>query len=69
MKAMHAGDDRMKTASLQRLLRQFKGLSFHDGERAGDISMHVNGLVASLNELSDRHVVNKMLRMVPRRLW
>ena len=49
---MHAGDDRMKDASIQRLMRQFNNLTFRDGESVSDFAMRINGLITSLCELS-----------------
>ena len=72
VKKLWAGDDRMKTASLQRLTKQFENLAFRDWESVGDLIMRINGLVASLLELGevllDSRVVKKVLRVVPRRL-
>ena len=72
VKKMHAGDDRMKDASIQRLMKQFDNLTFRDGESIGDFAMRINGLITSLRELGekleDSRVVKKMLRVVPRRL-
>jgi len=72
VKKMHAGDDRMKDASIQRLMKQFDNLTFRDGESVGDFAMRINGLFTSLcklgEKLEDSHVVKKMLRVVPRRL-
>ena len=72
VKKMHAGDDRMKDASIQRLMRQFNNLTFRDGESVSNFAMRINGLITSLRELSERiediRVVKKVLRVVPRRL-
>ena len=72
VKKMHAGDDRMKDASIQRLMKQFDNLTFRDGESIGDFAVRINGLITSLRELGekleDNRVVKKMLRVVPRRL-
>jgi hypothetical protein len=72
VKKMHAGDDRMKDASIQRLMKQFDNLTFRDGESVGDFAMRINGLITSLRELGekieDSRVVKKVLRVVPRRL-
>jgi hypothetical protein len=72
VKKMHAGDDRMKAASIRHLMRQFDNLAFRDGESVGDFAMRINGLITSLRELSekieDSRVVKKVLRVVPRRL-
>ena len=72
VKKMCAGDDRMKTASIQCLTKEFENLVFHDGESISDFTMCINGLIASLCELGedlpDNHVVKKILRVVPRQL-
>jgi len=72
VKKMHAGDDRMKDASIQRLMKQFDNLTFRDGESISDFAMRINGLITSLRELGekleDSRVVKKMLRVIPRRL-
>jgi hypothetical protein len=72
VKKLRAGDDRMKTASIQRLPKQFENLAFHDGESVGDFTMRINALIASLRELGedlpDSRVVKKVLRVVPKRL-
>lgn len=72
VKKMHAGDDRVKAASVQRLMKQFENMAFRDGENVGDFAMRINGLVASLRELGeemeDSRVVKKVLRVVPKRL-
>ena len=72
VKKMHAGDDRMKDASIQRLMKQFDNLTFRDGESVGDFAMRINGLITSLRELGekieDSRVVKKVLRVVPVRL-
>ena len=72
VKKVHAGDDRMKDASIQRLMKQFDNLTFRDGESVGDFAMRINGLITSLRELGERiediRVVKKVLLVVPRRL-
>jgi len=72
VKKMCASDDRMKTASIQCLTKEFENLVFHDGESISDFTMCINGLIASLCELGedlpDNHVVKKILRVVPRQL-
>jgi hypothetical protein len=72
VKKMHAGDDRMKTASIQCLTKEFENLVFHNGKSISDFTMCINGLIASLCELGedllDNHVMKKILRMVPRQL-
>ena len=72
VKKMHAGDDRMKDASIQRLMKQFDNLTFRDGESVGDFAMRINGLITGLRELGEKiediRVMKKVLRVVPRRL-
>ncbi|CAN6238160.1 unnamed protein product [Urochloa humidicola] len=67
-----AGDDRMKGASIQRLMKQFEAMAFRDGESVADFAMRINGLITSLRELGeempDSRVVKKMLRVVPKKL-
>jgi hypothetical protein len=67
-----ASDDRMKDASIQRLMKQFEAVAFRDGESVADFAMRINGLVTSLRELGeelpDSRVVKKVLRVVPKKL-
>ena len=72
VKKMRAGDGRMKSASVQRLMKEFENLAFRDGETVSGFAMRINGLTASLRdlgeEMADSRVVKKVLRVVPRRL-
>jgi hypothetical protein len=72
VKAMRVGDDRVKAASVQRLWKEYENVAFRDGETVGDFALRINGLVASLREmgetLEDHRVVEKILRVVPKRL-
>jgi hypothetical protein len=72
VKKIRAGDDRMKSASVQRLMKEFENVAFRDGETVGDFTMRINGLTASLRDLGevmeDSHVVKKILRMVPKKM-
>ena len=72
VKMMRVGDDRVKSANVQRLLKEFENVAFHDGESVGDFAMRINGLIASLRDLGEEmeesHVVKKVLRVVPKRL-
>jgi hypothetical protein len=69
---MRVGDDRVKSASLQRLLKEYENVMFHNGESVDDFAMHINRLVTSLRELDEKmedgHVVRKILRLVPKKL-
>jgi hypothetical protein len=67
-----AGDNCMKDASIQRLMKQFKSMAFHDGESVVNFAMRINRLVTSLRELGeempDNRVVKKLLHVVPKKL-
>ncbi|CAN6381799.1 unnamed protein product [Urochloa humidicola] len=71
VKKMRVGDDRVKSVSVQRLVKEFENVAFRDGESVDDFAMRINGLVASLRELGeameDSHVVKKILRVVPKK--
>lgn len=70
VKKMRGGDDRVKAANVQRLMKEFENLSFRDGEAVGDFTVRVDHLTASLGDLGevlpDSRVVRKVLHVVPR---
>ncbi|XP_062230147.1 uncharacterized protein LOC133927761 [Phragmites australis] len=72
VKMMRVSDDRVKSASVQRLLKEFENVAFRDGESVDDFAMRINGLVGSLRELGeameDSRVVKKVLRVVPKKM-
>jgi hypothetical protein len=72
VKNARGGDDRVKAANVQRLMKEFENLSFHDGEPVSDFAVRVNRLTARLGDLGEElaasRVVKKVLRVVPRRL-
>ncbi|RLM69158.1 hypothetical protein C2845_PM17G10780 [Panicum miliaceum] len=72
VKKIRHSDDRMKAASVQRLMKQFETLVFHDGESVDDFAMRINGLIASMRELDeemeDSRIVKKVLCVVPKKL-
>jgi hypothetical protein len=72
VKKMRGGDERVKAANVQRLMKEFELLSFRDGETVADFAVRVNRLTARLGDhgevLDDSRVVRKVLRAVPRRL-
>jgi hypothetical protein len=72
VKKMRVGDDRVKSTSMQRLLKELENVVFCDGESVGDFTLRINGLVASLHELGeemeDNRAVKKILRVVPKKL-
>jgi hypothetical protein len=72
VKSMRVDNDRVKSASLQSLLNEYENVTLHDGESIDDLMMCINGLVACLRELGeemeDRRVVRKILRVIPKKL-
>jgi hypothetical protein len=72
VKKMRGGDERVKAANVQRLMKEFELLSFRDGETVADFAVRVDRLTARLGDhgevLDDSRVVRKVLRAVPRRL-
>lgn len=71
VKTMRVGEDRVKAANLQRLLKEFENLQWKDGELIDDFAVRVNSLVGGLRELGeevkDGRVVRKVLRVVPKK--
>jgi hypothetical protein len=69
---MRGGDERVKAANVQRLMKEFELLSFGDGETVAEFAVRVDRLNARLGDLGevlgDSRVVRKVLRSVPRRL-
>jgi hypothetical protein len=72
VRSMRIDDDRVKAASVQRLLKEYENICFRDGESVSDFALRISDLVASLREmgetLEDHRVVKKILRVVPKRL-
>ncbi|WVZ96374.1 hypothetical protein U9M48_042025 [Paspalum notatum var. saurae] len=71
VRSMRVGDDLVKQASKQRLWKEFENFKFRDGECVDDVAVHVNAIVASLRKmgetLEDHRVVEKLLRVVPKK--
>jgi hypothetical protein len=67
-----AGDNCMKDASIQRLMKQFESMAFRDGESVADFAVRINRLVTNLRELGeemlDSRIVKKVLNVVPKKL-
>ncbi|CAN6286494.1 unnamed protein product [Urochloa humidicola] len=65
------GDERVKQASVQRLLKEFETVVHVDGENIDDLAARIDGLAVQLRELGetmeDMRVVRKILRVVPKR--
>jgi hypothetical protein len=66
---MRVVDDRVKKASAQQLRSQFDRAAFKEGESVEDFILRLNGMVATLGETVEEHVVvEKVLCCVPPRL-
>jgi hypothetical protein len=67
VRSMRVSDDRMKSASLQCLMKEYENITFHYGNSIDDFTMRINMLVASVRELGeeleDSRVVRKILRV------
>jgi hypothetical protein len=67
VKLMRFGDERIKSVSLQRLLKEYKNVAFRDGESVDDFAMRINGLVTILRELGEKMEDGRVV-MVPKKL-
>ncbi|KAL6649615.1 hypothetical protein ACP70R_013839 [Stipagrostis hirtigluma subsp. patula] len=69
VKSMRMGDNRVRDANAQTLLKQFENMAWRDGESVDAFSMRLMALVRELRELGeaieDERAVKKMLRVVP----
>jgi hypothetical protein len=72
VKKMRGGDDRVKAANVQRLMKEFELLSFRDDETVAEFAVRVDRLTARLGDhgevLGNSCVVRKVLHVVPRQL-
>jgi hypothetical protein len=66
IKTMRVGDDRVRAAATQHLLRQFKSTKFKEEESIKDYSMRLSSMVQHLATVVESKVVGKFLRSV---LW
>ncbi|WVZ60287.1 LOW QUALITY PROTEIN: hypothetical protein U9M48_010333 [Paspalum notatum var. saurae] len=53
VKKMRVGEDRVKNANRQHLLKEFENLKWKDGESTDDFAVHVNTIVCGLRELGE----------------
>ena len=71
LRAMRAGSVRVRDAKAQTLRGEFDQLRHKPGESIDDLAMRLTGLCARLGELgdaiSDKRVIQKWLRIVPKR--
>jgi hypothetical protein len=72
VRSMRVGDDRVKAANVERLMKAFETVTFRDSENVDEFVMRVNGIVSGLRELGekieDNRVVRKILRVLPRKM-
>jgi hypothetical protein len=65
---LRIGDDRMRAATTQQLLRQFENATFKEDETIVDFSMRLSGMVQHLATLGEKvekpKVVGKFLRSI-----
>jgi hypothetical protein len=72
VRSMRVGDDRVKAANVERLMKAFETVTFRNSESVDEFMMRVNGIVSGLRELGekieDSRVVWKILRVLPRKM-
>lgn len=72
IKSMRIGSDEIRKTKAQRLRREFENIRFTDGEGVDDFTMRLTNLVAALSTvgetIDESKVVEKLLRVVPKRL-
>nr|XP_051196780.1 uncharacterized protein LOC127310121 [Lolium perenne] len=69
IKEMHAGDNRVKKACVQALMREFDWMSMNESEGVGDFALKLTSMVNEMralgSKIQDITVVEKLLRAVP----
>jgi hypothetical protein len=72
VRSMRVGDNRVKAANVERLMKAFETVTFRDSESVDEFVMRVNSIVSGLRELGekieDSRVVRKILRVLPRKM-
>jgi hypothetical protein len=72
VRSMRVGDDHVKAANVERLMKAFETVTFYDSESVDEFVMRVNDIVSGLRELGekieDSCVVRKILRVLPRKM-
>jgi hypothetical protein len=72
VRSMRVGDNRVKAANVERLVKAFETVTFRNSESVDEFMMRVNGIVSGMRELGekieDRRVVWKILRVLPRKM-
>jgi hypothetical protein len=68
---MRIGSDHVNMANGQRLMTEFENITFKEGEMVDEFGMCIESLTESLwalsENLTDAHVVKKMLHVLPKR--
>jgi hypothetical protein len=68
---MRIGSDHVNMANGQRLMTEFENITFKEGEMVDEFGMCIESLAESLwalsENLTDAHVVKKMLHVLPKR--
>lgn len=71
LQIMRLSADRVKEVNAQRLLKEFKNITFKEGESIDEFGMRITNLVTNLRMMGetveDSRVVKKFLRVVPSR--
>ena len=69
---LRIGDERARDASAQQLRREFRNLTFKEGETVNEFGIRITALATNLRSLGDNitdaEVVKKLLQVVPERL-
>ncbi|CAH9053889.1 unnamed protein product [Cuscuta epithymum] len=69
IKTMRVGDERVREAKAQTLLKEFDSVRMRSGETIDDLTMRMNGLANKIRTLGETFeevkVVKKLLRIVP----
>ncbi|XP_062193534.1 uncharacterized protein LOC133896916 [Phragmites australis] len=72
VKSMRVGSESVLKSKAQRLRREFEGIRFKEGESVDDFVIRLTNLVAALSTvgetIEESKVVEKLLRVVPKRL-
>lgn len=68
---MRLGIERVKTANAQKLLHEFKTITFKEGEAVDEVAMRIDTLANNIHTLGETleqvRIMKKMLRVVPAR--
>jgi hypothetical protein len=69
IRSLHAGDDRVRKSTLQKMRREWELLGFKEGEAVDDFALRLSSLMSSLaiygEPIDEQRAVEKLLRVVP----